>query len=195
LRVASNRQSQGGVRILKCVADRLRHELRSGSWLAGTKDLGQVYRILIKQSRIKEFKGSQLAMDLNYGGWLKHSIWDFCIAGEGAVRGVLKSFLNPRGYSAEYIIRLTTELQDECCQIAMGRPAPRINGFPLYPMAGQNCYCELDKFTRFACPALNVRVKKPGVSVKAKYSPMPGERRDLKEPLLPWFYQTNNERT
>jgi hypothetical protein len=157
--------------------------------IANTKDLGQVYRILIKQPRISKFKGSQFAMDLNYA-WLNHSIWDFCIAGEGAEHGVLKSFLNPQGYAPEYIIRLVTELQEECCQIARGQSAPRINGFPLYPMALQNAFCELNKFTRFACPALNARVKKAGVTMKAKYHIQPGERRDLPEPLLPRFYQS-----
>jgi hypothetical protein len=157
--------------------------------MADTKDLGQVYRILTTQPRISKFKGSQLAQDLNYA-WLRHSIWNFCIAGEGAERGAAKCFLNPRGYSAEYIIRTVTELQDECCQIAMGRPAPRINGFPLYPMAIQNCFCELDKLARFACPALNVRVKKPGVAMRVSYQVEPGEHRDLSEPLLPFFYQS-----
>jgi hypothetical protein len=158
--------------------------------IGDTKDLGQVYRILIKQPRINTLKGSQMTMDLNYGPWLKHSIWEFCICGPGAVDGITKCFHNPQGYSPEYITRLVTEGQDECSLIAVGAPAPKFNGYPLYPMAIQNAFCDNGKHTRLAAPQLEVLLKKPSKKPKERYYVEDGEHKPFKEEqLLPWFYQ------
>jgi hypothetical protein len=95
----------------------------------------------------------QLAIDINYSPLVEFSEDEFTVPGPGAERGIRKVFPNARRRDMAPIIKwMTDNQQSEATKL--GIDLPTLFGRPLHAIDCQNLFCELDKYTRVALPAL-----------------------------------------
>ncbi len=119
--------------------------------VAASKDLSEVYSIMLEWPGIGPFLAFQYAIDLNYSTIVDHDEADFVVAGPGAHDGISKCFSNARECVAEDIIMEMYRIQDSEFQ-RLGLSFPGLFGRRLMPIDLQNCFCETSKYTRKSHP-------------------------------------------
>ena len=122
--------------------------------VARARALDDVYAALIDYPLIGRFMAYQLAIDINYSPLVEFSEDGFTVPGPGAERGIHKVFPNARRRDmAPIIYWMTDNQQSEATRL--GIDLPTLFGRPLHAIDCQNLFCELDKYTRVALPALS----------------------------------------
>lgn len=121
--------------------------------VARARALDDVYTALIDYPLIGPFMAYQLAIDINYSPLVEFSENEFTVPGPGAERGIRKVFPNARRRDMAPIIKwMTDNQQSEATRLRIDLPT--LFGRPLHAIDCQNLFCELDKYTRVALPAL-----------------------------------------
>ena len=134
--------------------------------VARARALDHVYAALIDYPLIGPFMAYQLAIDINYSPLVQFSEDEFTVPGPGAERGIRKVFPNARRRDmAQIIYWMTDNQQSEATKL--GIDLPTLFGRPLHAIDCQNLFCELDKYTRVALPALTSNRKR----IKALFRP------------------------
>lgn len=122
--------------------------------LQSCRSMSEAFRSLLSYKGVGEFLAYQYITDLNYSSFLNFSECEFVCPGPGAIRGIRKCFLTLGEYSLADTIRWTYERQaDEFA--ARDLQFTSLCGRDLQYIDCQNLYCEVDKYTRVALPALN----------------------------------------
>lgn len=121
--------------------------------IAEVDRMADAYRMIIDYPGIGPFLAYQLATDLNYSNLLGFSEMDFVKAGPGAISGLSKCFLDAADFSAEDLIRWTTDRQEEEFD-RRGIEFQDLWGRPLQLIDCQNLFCEVDKYARVAHPEI-----------------------------------------
>lgn len=147
--------------------------------VAASKDLSEVYSILLEWPGIGPFLAFQYAIDLNYSSMIDHDEADFVIAGPGAHDGISKCFVNARECVAEEVIMEMYRIQDDEFG-RLGLPFPGLFGRRLMPIDLQNCFCETSKYTRKSHPDVEGMMGR--TRIKQKY--VSGDR-PVAPPFLP----------
>jgi hypothetical protein len=137
-----------------------------GARIARDRSLRQVFQSLIVYPGIGPFLGYQLAIDLNYSGFLDFSENEFSVPGPGCLRGMKKVFPDPGDYSGEQLIQRMVELQHQEFD-RLGLDFPGLFGRPLQAIDCQGLFCEVDKYSREYFP----RVVSQRSRIKHRYSP------------------------
>jgi len=119
--------------------------------ISKTRNLKDLYELLISYPSIGEFLAFQYAIDINYSELCDFSEMDYVIAGPGARSGISKLFLDKNGYSDEYIIRLMAENQEKEFH-RLNLDFQYLGDRRLQLIDCQNIFCETDKYTRVAYP-------------------------------------------
>ena len=121
---------------------------------AQTKQLSEVFDLLLSYPSFGSFLAFQYTIDLNYSALLNFSEMDFVVAGPGAKNGIAKCFESFGDYSFEDVIRMVTNEQEE--QFLQNGYAPQtLWGRPLQLIDCQNIFCEVDKYLRVTQPELS----------------------------------------
>ena len=119
--------------------------------ISQTKNLKEVYELLLQQPGIGRFLAFQYAIDLNYSNLIDHQESDFVVAGPGAIDGLSKCFSDHGTLDPEDTIMEIYESQ-EAEFARLGIDFQGLYGRPLQPIDIQNCYCEISKYTRASHP-------------------------------------------
>lgn len=119
--------------------------------IAKTKNLKELYELLLSYPSLGRFLAFQYAIDINYSELCDFSEMDFVVAGPGARSGIAKLFSDTNGHSDEYIIRLMAENQESEFE-RLGLKFLYLGNRKLQLIDCQNLFCETDKYTRVAFP-------------------------------------------
>ncbi|MBS1892552.1 MAG: hypothetical protein JST59_14740 [Actinobacteria bacterium] len=137
-----------------------------GRALARAASLEEVYKALVAFPMIGPFLGYQIAIDLNYSDHLDFDEDEFTVPGPGALRGIAKVFSDPGSRTPEELImRMVERQEDEFARL--GIDFHGLFGRPLKAIDCQNLFCETDKYSREAFPAL----KSNRTRIKARFVP------------------------
>lgn len=127
------------------------------------KSMEELHWLIGLQSYVGSFLAYQYTTDLNYTPIWKFSENDLAVATVGSKRGIEKLLggLKPRSYAE--VIRFYVNYQNELL-ITHGLDKEFVNlfGRRLQPIDIQNCFCEIDKYTR---------IFKPGNKTAGGYQP------------------------
>jgi 8-oxo-dGTP pyrophosphatase MutT (NUDIX family) len=115
------------------------------------QSLADVYALLRPWPGLGSFLAFQYAIDLNYSSMLDFDESTFVVAGPGALDGIAKCFSSTGGRSAEAVIHLMVEEQDEHFA-RLGLEFDGLFGRRLQPIDCQNLFCEISKYARVAHP-------------------------------------------
>jgi hypothetical protein len=148
---------------------------RLGRDLALATSLRGVYQALLAWPLIGPFLAYQIAIDLNYTEHLDFDEDDFTMPGPGALRGLRKVFSDFGGSTPGEIVHLMVDRQEEEFD-RLGLAFDGLFGRRLHAIDCQGLFCEVDKYSRRAFPAL----KSERVRIKQRFTASP-------EPL-PLFY-------
>jgi hypothetical protein len=132
-----------------------------GRQIAHAGSLRAVYEALIAWPMIGPFLAYQLAVDLNYTGHLNFDEDDFTAPGPGAIRGLRKVFADFGRNSPADLIHYMVERQEREFD-RLGLQFDGLFGRRLHAIDCQGLFCEIDKYSRQAFPALKserVRIK------------------------------------
>ena len=147
--------------------------------ISRSRNLKEVYQILLAQPGIGRFLAFQYAIDLNYSNLVDHQESDFVVAGPGAIDGLSKCFADHRSLNPEETIMKVYESQKREFE-RLGIPFEGLYGRELQPIDIQNCYCEISKYTRASHPEIvgaagRTRIKQTygpsGLSLPAPFLP------------------------
>lgn len=135
----------------------LLHEIFSSDFiknLLACKTFLELYAIINQQPYVGDFLSYQYAIDLNYSPIWKFDESDLCFATVGSKRGIEK-LLGYRPNNHAEVIRFYTRYQENL-MATYGMFGSWVNlfGRRLHHIDIQNCFCELDKYTRVALPDL-----------------------------------------
>jgi len=144
-RIGASKHSGHIELICRAINDGLAEDISSTPTLKG------VYEKLRSLPSFGPFLAFQLAVDVNYTEHVDHSESDFVVAGPGAIDGISKCFANPAAASAETIIELMCERQDEEFR-RLNLSFEDLWGRPLQLIDCQNLFCEISKYARVAHP-------------------------------------------
>jgi alpha-glutamyl/putrescinyl thymine pyrophosphorylase clade 1 len=126
----------------------------------------------------QDFIAMQHLTDINYSDVINFSENDFIAAGPGAIRGLRKCFgLEPTEAEAAKWIADLTSVQEDFFALYRLEPVT-LFGRRLSLMDIQNCFCEVDKYSRVAHPELAVR---EGEKIRQKNIP----KGPLEKPFFP----------
>ncbi len=135
-----------------------------------SKQLEEIYQILLEYPTIGTFLGYQYTIDINYSELVDFSENEFVIAGPGAKAGIRKCFSNSDAFSEAYIIQYMCEHQEE--EFARLRlDFATLGGRKLQLIDCQNVFCETDKYSRVKFP--DVADKNGRTRIKQKYKMKP----------------------
>lgn len=143
------------------LVDRMFRPGRLGRELARAASLRDVYEALLTWPTIGPFLAYQIAIDLNYTDQLDFDEDDFTVAGPGALRGLQKAFSDFGGKSPAELVHRMVERQEEEFE-RLDLPFDGLFGRRLHAIDCQGLFCEIDKYSRQAFPALKserVRIK------------------------------------
>jgi hypothetical protein len=134
----------------------LRHMMKADApaKIAAAKSLREVFQILRSFPSVGDFLAFQYAVDLNYSDLTQFTEMDFVVAGPGARSGIRKAFADPVELSDEQIIREVTDAAEQ----EFGRRGLQFRtlwGRRLHLIDCQNLFCEIDKYSRVACPEIS----------------------------------------
>jgi len=124
-----------------------------GGDIARARSLGEVYELLLAWPMFGPFLAYQVAIDLNYSEHLDFSEDEFTVPGPGAVRGLKKVFLDFGGHRPEALIQRMVEQQEAHFE-RLGIDFEDLFGRRLHAIDCQGLFCETDKYSRVAFPAL-----------------------------------------
>ncbi|WP_206154039.1 nucleotide kinase domain-containing protein [Cellulosimicrobium aquatile] len=145
--------------------------------LQAARSMTAAYEVLRTLPAVGDFLAYQFLIDLNYSRVLDFDEMDFVVAGPGAHDGIRKCFgPDASGIEAD-VIRYMAEQQD-LYFARLGLEFGGLRGRPLQLIDCQNLFCEVDKYSRVAHPAIG------GISgrtrIKQRYKSNSG-------PLTAWF--------
>jgi hypothetical protein len=132
-----------------------------GQVLAKSRTLRQLVEALLEWPTIGPFLAYQVAIDLNYSPHFQFSENEFTLPGPGALRGLQKVFVDPRGRTPQALIMDMVDSQDAHFR-RLGLDFNGLFGRPLHAIDCQGLFCEIDKYSRAAFPDLRsarVRIK------------------------------------
>ena len=137
--------------------------------IQAASDLKSAFQILRDYPSLGDFLAYQFIIDLNYSSHLAFHESEFVVAGPGARRGLRKCFVQRAGLTDSQLIAWTARRQ---ANEFVGRGLPWVNlgTRSLQLIDIQNIFCELDKYTRLACPQLSSLVA--GKRIKQRYRPL-----------------------
>lgn len=124
-----------------------------GSALARASSLREVYELLLSWPMIGPFLAYQIAIDLNYSEHMDFSEDEFTVPGPGAVRGLQKVFSDFGGSRPDTLIRRMVDNQEAEFE-RLGLAFEDLFGRRLHAIDCQGLFCETDKYSRVAFPAL-----------------------------------------
>ncbi len=145
--------------------------------IAEATTMSSAFNVLVSYDSIGPFLAYQFLVDLNYSRHLVFSEDEFVVAGPGARRGLRKCFADPGDYGVSDMLRWTMDAQETAFN-DRGLAWTDLWGRALQLIDIQNLFCEVDKYSRVACPELSEFA--PGQRIKQRYRPNP-------EPLTAWF--------
>jgi len=122
--------------------------------IARAESLRKLYEILVKYPTLGPFLSFQFSIDLNYSDLFDFDEMSFVVAGPGAKNGICKCFYNAKDYCYEDIIKVVAENQEkefENRELSF----KSLFGRRLQLIDCQNLFCEIDKYSRVAYPAIN----------------------------------------
>lgn len=122
--------------------------------IANSKNLNEIYNLLLSYPTIGSFLAFQYAIDINYSELCDFSEMSFVVAGPGAKNGIAKCFENCGHHKYEDIIRFVTERQTEEFS-KRGLEFRNLFGRDLQLIDCQNLFCEVDKYSRIAFPNIS----------------------------------------
>ncbi len=146
-----------------------------GRQLAHAESLRAVYEALLAWPLIGPFLAYQIAIDLNYTEYLDFDEDEFTMPGPGALRGLKKVFSDFGDNSPTDLVHMMVERQEEEFD-RLGLPFDGLFGRRLHAIDCQGLFCEIDKYSRQAFPAL----KSERVRIKQRFVASPES--------LPLFY-------
>ena len=133
--------------------------------IAKSKNLKEVFHLLLSYPSLGNFLAFQYAIDLNYSNLINFSEMDFVIAGPGAKNGILKCFTSLGDYSFEDTIKMMAENQEAECE-RLGIELPTLWGRKLQLIDCQNLFCEVDKYLRVTKPDIGGLSKRKRIKQK-----------------------------
>jgi len=119
--------------------------------IAITKNLRELYELLLNYPTLGPFLAFQFAIDINYSELCDFSEMSFVVAGPGAKNGIRKCFGDLKGYKYEDIVSYVAERQDVEFN-KRGLDFRSLFGRRLQLIDCQNLFCEIDKYARVAYP-------------------------------------------
>jgi len=134
--------------------------------LQGPRTYEQAFNVLRNYPlHRKGFISMQHLVDLNYSTVLNYDEDDFIMPGEGAIRGIRKCFglskvSIPEAQSIIYHLVHEQELFFEKVGL---KPVTLFGQRRLHAIDIQNCFCEVDKYSRVAHPELKLKKEEDGV--------------------------------
>jgi hypothetical protein len=120
--------------------------------VAACANLKELYEILRSYPLLGDFMAYQIATDINYSEVVNFEDNAFTVAGPGARRGLQKVFESREISDAETILWMTNHQEEEFERL--GIDFPDLFGHRLQAIDCQNLFCETDKYSRVAFPAL-----------------------------------------
>ena len=179
--IGNNRKHQNHLRVIEMMmTDRI------PDIISLQPSLESIYRLLRTYPCIGPFFGYQLAIDLNYSPIVDFSENDFVEAGPGAIDGLTKCFSDFGDYTPNDIIRYMTDIQLEAFS-KFGIEFQDLWGRKLQLIDCQNVFCEIDKYSRVACPTVTGRSRR--TRIKQVYN---RSVRSLPQPFYPPFWNLND---
>jgi hypothetical protein len=139
-----------------------------------SQSLEELYKLLLSYPSFGKFLAFQYAIDINYSTLTNFSENDFIVAGPGALDGISKCFKNYKDFSAEYIIKYMTDIQEEEFQ-KYNLDFKSLWGRNLHLIDCQNLFCEISKYTRVALPHIEGVAKRTRIKQKFKQNKTPIE--------------------
>jgi hypothetical protein len=125
--------------------------------LKRARTYGEVFYALKRPGLYGDFISMQLATDLNYSEVINFSEDDFIVPGPGCLDGMQKCFgIRPNPALAAEIIHRCVEEQEGMFS-DLGLQPVTLFGRRLTAIDLQNCFCECDKFARYAHPEYNLQ--------------------------------------
>lgn len=131
-----------------------------------TRNLQEVFLLLVKYPLLGDFLAFQFAIDINYSNLVNHSEMDFVMAGPGAKSGIEKCFIDIGHYSYEDVIKIMVENQEKEFQ-NFNLDFKTLFGRKLHLIDAQNLFCEVDKYTRVSHPEIKTSSNRH--KIKSKY--------------------------
>jgi hypothetical protein len=140
--------------------------------LASAHNLREAFELLRAYPSLGDFLAFQFSIDLNYGPFLNFSEMEDVVAGPGARSGIRKAFSGAVGLCDEDVIRAVAEHASR--EFATrGLPFRSLWGRSLQLIDCQNLFCEVDKYSRVAHPAVaglgRTRIKRRFDAPKATF--------------------------
>ena len=137
-----------------------------------SKNMEEVFNLLLSYPTIGEFLAYQYATDINYSSLTDFSEIGFVKAGPGAKDGITKCFKDLGDYSYEDIIKMMTDNQSNEFE-RLGIRFKNLWGRNLQLIDCQNVFCEVDKYARIFHPKIDglsnrTRIKQKFISQKKK---------------------------
>ncbi len=133
------------------------------------KSMEESFNLLRKYPTIGDFLAYQYAVDLNYSELTDFCESEFVKAGPGAKEGIGKCFSSLGGKSLEWVIRKSTEVQEEAFRL-LGLNFCCLSGRRLQLIDCQNLYCEVAKYARVKHPEYSASTGR--TRIKQRFSPV-----------------------
>jgi hypothetical protein len=121
--------------------------------ITNMRKMADAFVLLRSYPMIGDFLAFQFATDLNYSLLTDFDEMDFVVAGPGALDGIRKCFPDVDLRRTSDIIRFMTDIQNEQFE-RLGISFRSLWGRPLQLIDCQNLFCEVDKYSRRAHPAV-----------------------------------------
>lgn len=142
--------------------------------IINASSLQEVFDLLKAYPSIGNFLAFQYAIDINYSNLISFSENDFVVAGPGSLDGISKCFKNAHEYTAEDIINIMMEKQEEEFY-KFGLKFKPLWGRKLHLIDCQNIFCEVSKYTRVALPEIQGVAKRTRIKQRFKKKEEPIE--------------------
>jgi hypothetical protein len=164
--------------IRRMLADRVPAKLRR------SRNLEEVFTLLLAYPSLGPFLAFQYTIDLAYTPLVRHDEGQFVVAGPGALDGLSKCFDSLGDYSpAETIMWLTDRQNAEFARL--GVAFEDLWGRALQPIDVQNLLCEVSKYTRVSHPTI------AGVSGRTRIKQLFEQAGPIATPFFPPKWEIN----
>lgn len=134
----------------------LRHMMELGlpARLGRAHGLEEAYSLIRNYPSLGPFLAFQYAIDLNYSQLMDFSEAEYVVAGPGAHDGISKCFADTGTNTAEEVIHLMVDRQEQEFR-RLGLRFDGLFGRRLQPIDCQNLFCEISKYARVAHPTFH----------------------------------------
>lgn len=157
----SKKKHQNNLRLLEYMMD-----TGLARKIALTKNLKDLYVLLLEYPTLGKFLAFQFSIDINYSELCDYSEMSFVVAGPGAQNGIKKCFSNLEKYSFEDVIKFVAEQQESEFE-KRNLKFKSLYGRRLQLIDCQNLFCEVDKYARVAYPEIHGKDNRK--RIKQKY--------------------------